>query len=141
MSPGAAARRKEILSDSEATLRQVQDLLMDLDSPDGEDDGVEDFLDRMRGGDGGLRELAGVLMSSYREIRTVIGTLQRSRALMEQVAVERLATTQARLAEVSSTTEIAATSMLDGLDRALALVDEMEATAESGGDADEPARR
>jgi chemotaxis regulatin CheY-phosphate phosphatase CheZ len=114
---------------------------MDLDTPRSpEDESQEEVLDRLGEVSGGLRELVRVLMSGYGEIRTVIGTLRRSRALMEQEAVERLASTQARLAEVSSTTEIAATSMLDGLDRALALIDEMEALPDSGSDGVEPAR-
>lgn len=40
--------------------------------------------------------------------------------------MERLQSTHAKLAEVSSATEMAATGMLDGLDRALVLVDELE---------------
>ena len=48
----------------------------------------------------------------------VIDSLRKSRGLLEQAAMERLKSTHERLAEVSSATEMAATGMLDGLDRA-----------------------
>ena len=50
--------------------------------------------------------------------------------------MERLKSTHEKLAEVSSATEMAATGMLDGLDRALGLVDEMDDADGSGGTAE-----
>ncbi len=70
-------------------------------------------------------------MTTYGEIMSVIDSLRKSRGMLEQAAMERLKSTHQKLAEVSSATEMAATGMLDGLDRALVLVDHLEAADES----------
>ena len=71
----------------------------------------------------------------------VVDSLRSSRNLLEQAAMERLKSTHAKLAEVSSATEMAATGMLDGLDRALVLLDGMEAAAQSHEDQDQSTLR
>jgi chemotaxis regulatin CheY-phosphate phosphatase CheZ len=131
MAAADAARRKELFSDSEATLRQVQGVLADFGAVSGNDDGSDEC------GHGGARRAAGltdlveILMTTYGEIMSVIDSLRKSRGMLEQAAMERLKSTHAKLAEVSSATEMAATGMLDGLDRALVLVDHLEAADES----------
>ena len=60
----------------------------------------------------------------------IVSSLRESRGLLEKQAMERLSSTHQRLAEVSSATEMAATGMLDGLDRSLVLVDHLEAEDE-----------
>ena len=132
MAADATARRKELLSDSEATLRQVQGVLADFGStPDREDVVDERHRDSGRRV-AGLTELVEILLTTYGEIMSVIDSLRKSRGMLEQAAMERLKSTHEKLAEVSSATEMAATGMLDGLDRALVLVDHMEAADESG---------
>jgi hypothetical protein len=130
--------RSGLLSDSEATLRQVRGVLGEFASS------VEDrFADVDRALEGlderpvGLAELVKVLVTTYSEIMEVIESLRQSRGLLEQASMERLKGTHVRLAEVSSATEVAATGMLDGLDRALGLVDALDGA--SDGDADGPA--
>lgn len=128
------ARRRELFSDSEATLRQVEGVLSDLDgdaaSQSARIDRVVSGLERRPAG---LRDLVEILMATYSEIMRVIDSLRESRGLLEQAAVERLKSTHKKLEEVSSATELAATGMLDGLDRALELVNHLEPDA--GGDA------
>ena len=131
MATDSTARREKLLSDSEATLRQVQGVLADfgpVPSPD-------DFAERVSQDEGrrmpGLTDLVEVLMTTYKEIMSVIDSLRTSRGMLEQAAMERLKSTHEKLAEVSSATEMAATGMLDGLDRALVLVDHLEAADES----------
>ena len=129
MSAGAA-RRKEIYSDSQATLRQVQGVLSELGSPVAPGaDKVDRVVSGLQGKHHGLRDLVEILMTTYGEIMNVIDSLRKSRGLLEQAAMERLKSTHERLAEVSSATEMAATGMLDGLDRALVLVDHLESAA------------
>jgi chemotaxis regulatin CheY-phosphate phosphatase CheZ len=57
--------------------------------------------------------------------------------MLQQTAVERLHHTHEKLREVSSTTENAATNMLDGVDRALRIIDRLD--VESGLQASENA--
>ena len=114
--------RSVSLSDSEATLRQVRGVLADfIRTPESEE--VTATLEERAGG---LADLVKMLVSTYSEIMDVIESLRKSRGLLEQASMERLRGTHVRLAEVSSATEVAATGMLDGIDRALTLVDDLE---------------
>ena len=130
-----AKQRDEVLMDSEATLRQVRSVLEDLGT-----DAQEDFaeVDQVVSGleerPTSLQDLMSILSRTYSEIVEVIDSLRKSRGLLEQAAMERLQRTHAKLAEVTSATEMAATGMLDGLDRALVLVDHLESGDEAGGD-------
>jgi len=58
--------------------------------------------------------------------------LRNSRDALEQTTTEKLHLTSAKLEEVTSATEVAATGLLDGLDRALGLVDELDDLDTSG---------
>lgn len=124
------ARRGEVLEDSKAMLRQVEGVLTDLGS-EGPLGAVDRVLNDLERRPAGLKELVQILVRTYTEIMEVIDSLRRSRGLLEQAAMERLQSTHAKLAEVSSATEMAATGMLDGLDRALVLVDHLETTTSS----------
>lgn len=128
MATGERVRRGQVLSDSEATLRQVQDVLADFGDQEPLS-AVDRVLSDLEERPTGLRELVRILVKTYSEIVEVIDSLRKSRGLLEQAAMQRLKSTHAKLAEVSSATEMAATGMLDGLDRALVLVDHLEAEA------------
>lgn len=120
--------RRESLSDSEATLRQVRGMLSDLtEAEDGA--AVVGMADRYDEAPPGLAELVKVLVATYSEIMEVIEQLRQSRGLLEKASIDRLAV-------VSSRTEVAATGALDGIDRALNLVDELD--TRDGTDADAP---
>jgi hypothetical protein len=62
-----------------------------------------------------------------------------SRDMLERTTVENLQVTHDKLAEVTSATEVAATDILDGLDRSLALIDRLD--EEEGRDPRRGARR
>jgi chemotaxis regulatin CheY-phosphate phosphatase CheZ len=79
----------------------------------------------------GLLDLPDVLLRACSEINSVLANLRRSRDMLEQSTVEKLQQTNSKLQEVTSATEMAATDMLDGLDRALGMVDELDAGSES----------
>jgi hypothetical protein len=127
------ALSKELLQDSEVTLRLVDELVAGL--ADHEDDeavsfGVVSLLDHLaeqRGGANGPEGAERLLVRVYAEIQRIVYSVRRSRGLLEDAALGHLENTNAKLREVSSTTEFAATSMLDGVDRALGLVDRVEA--------------
>lgn len=105
-----------LLLDSAASLRIADRIVREL--------GDGDALDP--DDPAGVAALPGVLLRAYMEIVSILESLRRSRSILEKNAMERLQLTHEKLREVSAATEIAATDMLDGLDRALALVDRMD---------------
>jgi hypothetical protein len=134
-----ARHATELLYDSEAALRLVDSAIEDLRT-----------LPRTMGsaaeptGNGNLRDilsasgsldlvgLSQILAQSYGEIVKVLGSLRESRTVLERTAVEQLHHTHDKLREVTNATQVAATDILDGLDRAVALVDDMDAKAKDG---------
>ena len=135
---GEAQVPESLLGDSQATLRQVEGVLSDF-AEGGEEipvagaeqlSQVDDVINNLEARPTGLKELVSILVRTYTEIMEVIESLRTSRGLLEQAAMERLKSTHQKLAEVSSATEVAATGMLDGLDRALVLVDHIEAESQ-----------
>ncbi len=116
--------RDELLKDSEATLREVAGILLELWDRGGS--GVSSDHEEKGNGNGKYRrlgDLVGILMTTYREIQSVLLGIREGRGILQQAAMERVKRTHQKLEEVTLTTEVAATDMLDGLDRALALVD------------------
>lgn len=125
----ACELRRDLLADSEATLRQVGTVVQDLEGR-GAEEGLEGDLALLR-----------VLLRAYAEVQGVIDGLRRSRSSLNEATLARLHATNAKLDEVSSTTEIAASDMLDDLDHALELLDRLDALGEDdeGGGAEEGA--
>lgn len=118
----------ELLYDSQATLRLVDNVLDDLRADALAPEATGSPIPHL-----GLEEIPGLLMLAYREMNGVLDSLRRSRSTLERTSVQKLQATQAKLHEVTSATETAATDILDGLDRAVALVDQLD---ELGGDED-----
>jgi hypothetical protein len=121
----------ELFYDSEAMLRLVDRALDELRLPPGvmhetQFSGREAIA---------LSDLPHVLLRAYSEISSVLATLRRSREVLERSTVEKLQQTSRKLNEITSTTELAASDMLDGLDRALAIVDSLE-SRDAGNDPD-----
>ena len=127
-------RAIELLYDSEATLRLVDhelDALREFSAgaaPAGADEPQED--------DAPTSSLAMVPMILQRanvEIVGVLQSLRQCRSQLEAATVDKLQVTHEKLREVTSATESAATDILDGLDRARGLLDELDAEAAAGG--------
>jgi hypothetical protein len=72
-----------------------------------------------------VASLPNILMRTSQEITAVLNSLYRSRVLLEQAAVPRLQRTHVRLKEVTQATESATHDMLDKLDHASLLIDEI----------------
>ena len=66
------------------------------------------------------------------ELSQVLSGIRLTRETIQSYSVERLRDTHDRLSEVTSTTETAAMQMLNGLDRTLAMIDELERSSEGG---------
>jgi chemotaxis regulatin CheY-phosphate phosphatase CheZ len=74
----------------------------------------------------GLADLPQILLQAYAEITGVITSLRKSRIVLEQTTVEKIQHTNQKLREVTSATEIAATDIMDTVDRAMGLIDELD---------------
>lgn len=79
-----------------------------------------------------LVELPPVVRRAYDQISSMLHILRNSRDALEQATTEKLHLTSAKLEEVTSATEVAATGLLDALDRALGMVDELDELDVSG---------
>jgi chemotaxis regulatin CheY-phosphate phosphatase CheZ len=118
----------ELLFDSEASLRLVDRAITELRIPEAADTADDQIGDRPRlhEKEVSLMDLPNVLLRAYVEINSVLQNLRHSRDVLQQTTLDKLQHTNDKLREVSSATELAATDMLDGLDRALVMVDELE---------------
>ena len=131
----------DVLYDSEAALRLVDSALSELRSiapgvtEAGEPHESEDAVpwSAVEDDPRALAALPRMLLRAYSEIISVLECLKRSRGMLERTTMERLQHTHQKLREVSSTTESAATNMLDALDRAMGIIDRLD--AESGPEA------
>ena len=134
-----ARHATELLYDSEAALRLVDSAIEDLrtlpcTTGTGEEPTANANLRDILSSSGSLDldSLSQILAQSYGEVVRVLGSLRESRTVLERTAVEQLHQTHDKLREVSNATQVAATDILDGLDRAAALVDDMDARAKDG---------
>ncbi|MBI1808983.1 MAG: hypothetical protein HYR75_03735 [Gemmatimonadetes bacterium] len=125
MTPNRAA---EVLYESEATLRLVDRELGELKAgePAAANDGAAD-------GRTILASLPYILQLANAEIVQVITSLRESRSALEHSTVERIQHTHSKLQEVTSATETATNGILDALDRAQGLIDELDADTGDGG--------
>lgn len=110
------SRIADVLYDSETMLRLVDSELEELRDDTGETG--------LRGNHVGV--LLAVMQRASAEIAQVLCTLHTSREALQGVTLQEIHDSAMKLCEVSSATEIAATRMMDGLERAHALVDRLD---------------
>lgn len=72
------------------------------------------------------QDLAGMVGKGYAELVRVLDTLRQTRSALEKSAVERLQQTHDKLRDVSEATEVAATDILNGIERAMGMIDELD---------------
>ena len=139
MAMPASTARSALLYDTEASLRLVDGELRGLKEAPGASTGASTPIDHLRalldslaGQPVGLAALPLILERANVEIRTVLGNLRDSRAALETATVEKIHHTSDKLREVTSATEMAATDILDALDRTQTMVDELEAADDVG---------
>jgi hypothetical protein len=73
-----------------------------------------------------LDAVPGTLLHVYGELSRALDSIRETRAAIQSCSVAEFKDTQARLSEVSTATESAAMEMLNGLDRTLAMIDQLE---------------
>lgn len=120
---------KELLQDSEVTLRLVDDLVAELSENDQEvavNNGVLSLLDHLADRRTEVRGVDALLIRMYAELQRILYNVRKSRGLLEEATITNLESTNSKLREVSTATEFAATNMLDGVDRALTHVDRVQ---------------
>jgi hypothetical protein len=122
----------ELLYDSEAALRLVDSAIEDFREPEqrpAEPPHPGRFRDLLQSaGPLGLLAISHILARSYSEVVSVLGGLRESRDVLARTSADKLL-------EVTTATEVAANDILDGLDRSVALVNEMDARAGEGNSA------
>lgn len=89
---------RELLGDSEATLRLIDDFLDNVRHPDGEvaahGPRLEQLLDAVDAGATRLDELRPVVHRVHAELAQALGQLRRSRGVLESSTPDRALTTQ-----------------------------------------------
>ncbi|HEX6632310.1 MAG TPA: hypothetical protein VF048_14515 [Gemmatimonadaceae bacterium] len=132
-------RALELLYDSEATLRLVDQELGELGDLAGADDAVGEVAESVSppallDEPIALAMIPRVLERANAEIINVLGSLRQCRSTLESATADKLQITHAKIREVTNATELAATDILDGLDRAQSIIDEMDAEAAQAGE-------
>ena len=79
-----------------------------------------------------VERLPDMLLKAHDEVVAVLQSLKRSRDILQKSSVNQLKLTSEKLQEVTNATEVAATGILDGLDRSIGLVDQLEGLDASG---------
>lgn len=110
------SRIADVLYDSETMLRLVDSELEELR----EDASGPELVGNQVG------VLLAVMQRASSEIAQVLCTLHTSREALEGVTLQEIHDSATKLHEVSSATELAATRMMDGLERAHVLVDRLD---------------
>jgi hypothetical protein len=120
---------EELYYDSEATLRLVDTALDELRvmEDQGRNAGRGPCLAQERAESAAAgTELPELVLRAYGEIQNGLESLRRSRDVLERTTMEKIHHMGDRIRAVNSATEVAATDILDGVDRALALVDRLD---------------
>ena len=110
-----ARSASELLFDSEASLRLVDSAIVEL-KPSHELSESHTVTPR----------LPQQLLRAYGEIGAILTRLRESRGVLEQAHMDKLAHMHSKLREVTSATETAATDIMNGIDRSIAMVDELD---------------
>ena len=74
----------------------------------------------------GLADLPEVLVRASVIINKMLESLRAGQQVLKSAAVEKLHSTNEKLSEISSATETAATDIMDGIDRAMVLLDQLD---------------
>ncbi len=96
---GADQSREHTLNDTEATLRQVDEVLNDFEEK-GSRGRVAEVLATIGDRPAGLKDLVGILEAAYGEVVNIIESLRKSRGLLEKAAISVAEETSASLAWV-----------------------------------------
>jgi len=118
---------QELLYDSEASLRLVDHAIEELSASGAEvDSATQGVLRHVMAQPGGIAALSENLLRAYAETASLIARFRENPGVLDTSGIERLQQMRGRLHEVSSATETATTDILDGLGRAVVLVEQLD---------------
>ncbi len=126
-----------LISELEGTLGLLTELVDELKTNEAENQDmnrVNELVEALSSRSS-LVELPKVLLNVYSEISAALGGIRLSREAIQSHAIDRLQDTHAKLDKISTETESATNLILDGLDRSLAVIDQI---AEASGNGQEP---
>jgi hypothetical protein len=119
---------QELLYDSEASLRLVDHAIEELSASGAElDGGAQEVLQHVMAQPGGIAVLSETLLRAYAETAALVARFRESAGGPDGAGIDKLQQMRGRLHEVSSATETATADILDGLGRAVALVEKLDA--------------
>lgn len=78
---------------------------------------------------GGFAELSRTLLRAYAETAGIVGRFRETAGMLDSSGIDKLQQMHGHLREVSSATETATHGILDGLTRAVSLVEQLDAGA------------
>jgi hypothetical protein len=121
---------EELLYDSEASLRLVDHAIEELSTSGADlDREARGFLEQAITNSGGFAELSRTLLRAYAETAGIVIRIRESCGMVDDTGIDKLQQMHGRLREVSSATETAATDILDGLSRAVNVVEQLDVAA------------
>ena len=121
---------EELLYDSEASFRLVDHAIRELSASGAElDREASGFLAHVMAQPGGFAELSRTLLRAYAETAGIVGRFRETAGMLDSSGIDKLQQMHGHLREVSSATETATNGILDGLTRAVNLVEQLDSVA------------
>jgi hypothetical protein len=118
---------EELLYDSEASFRLVDHAIRELSASGAElDREATGFLAHVMAQPGGFAELSRTLLRAYAETAGIVGRFRETAGMLDSNGIDKLHQMHGHLREVSSATETATHSILDGLSRAVTLLEQLD---------------
>lgn len=121
---------EELLYDSEASFRLVDHAIRELSASGAElDREASGFLAHVMTQPGGFAELSRTLLRAYAETAGIVGRFRETAGMLDSTGLDKLQQMHGHLREVSSATETATNGILDGLGRAVSLLEQIDGDA------------
>lgn len=117
---------QELLYDSEASLRLVDNAIEELSVAEAELDAEAHAVLQHANAQPGIAVLCDTLFRAYAETASLIARFRDGTGMLDTTSIDKLQQMRGRLHEVSSATETATSGILDGLSRAVKLVEELD---------------
>lgn len=118
---------EELLYDSEASFRLVDHAIQELSASGAElDKEASGFLAHVMTQPGGFAELSRTLLRAYAETAGIVGRFRETAGMLDSSGIDKLQQMHGHLRQVSSATELATHGILDGLGRAVSLVEKLD---------------
>jgi len=118
---------QELLYDSEASFRLVDNAIEELSVTDADPDGAAKAALQHVMTRPGIAVLSEALFRAYSETSALLDRFRESAGVLDTSGIDKLQQMHGRLHEVSSATETATSDILDGLGRAVTLVEQLDA--------------